>query len=165
VFLQEWLEGHRVLIWTSGGRGRLVRKSACCNATNVTPVCLLRDTSVTPVCLLCDTNVRPARLSCDKRVTPVCLLCGIHVTPMCRPCDTNVMPPCLLCDTNVTLVWHCGTDQRLSSQDTSMEYPEYYLQPFHAYTEGNLCWQVWIDNNNKIKYKMRMTVNRIASHI
>eukprot|EP00242_Pyramimonas_sp_CCMP2087_P004370 CAMPEP_0198202324 /NCGR_PEP_ID=MMETSP1445-20131203/5459_1 /TAXON_ID=36898 /ORGANISM="Pyramimonas sp., Strain CCMP2087" /LENGTH=367 /DNA_ID=CAMNT_0043873181 /DNA_START=181 /DNA_END=1284 /DNA_ORIENTATION=- len=26
-------------------------------------------------------------------------------------------------------------------KDTSMEYPEYYLQPFHAYTEGNLCWQ------------------------
>ena len=25
-------------------------------------------------------------------------------------------------------------------KDDSMEYPEYYLKPFHAYSEGNLCW-------------------------
>lgn len=27
------------------------------------------------------------------------------------------------------------------AQDASVEYPEYYLKPFHAYSEGNLCWQ------------------------
>ena len=26
-------------------------------------------------------------------------------------------------------------------ENKSVEYPEYYLQPFHAYAEGNLCWQ------------------------
>jgi len=26
-------------------------------------------------------------------------------------------------------------------EDASVEYPEYYLKPFHAYSEGNLCWQ------------------------
>lgn len=25
-------------------------------------------------------------------------------------------------------------------KDASIEYPEYYLKPFHAYAEGNLCW-------------------------
>ena len=25
-------------------------------------------------------------------------------------------------------------------ENSSIEYPEYYLKPFHAYTEGNLCW-------------------------
>lgn len=25
-------------------------------------------------------------------------------------------------------------------KDDSIEYPEYYLKPFHAYSEGNLCW-------------------------
>jgi len=25
-------------------------------------------------------------------------------------------------------------------KDDGMEYPEYYLKPFHAYSEGNLCW-------------------------
>mgnify|MGYP005690524715 FL=1 len=36
-------------------------------------------------------------------------------------------------------------DERLQAkfneiEVSSMEYPEYYLKPFHAYTEGNLCW-------------------------
>ena len=26
-------------------------------------------------------------------------------------------------------------------QDKSLVYPEYYTQPFHAYTDGNLCWE------------------------
>jgi hypothetical protein len=26
-------------------------------------------------------------------------------------------------------------------QDKAVEYPEYYLKPFHAYSEGNMCWQ------------------------
>uniref|UniRef100_A0A7S0WJH7 Methyltransferase type 11 domain-containing protein n=1 Tax=Pyramimonas obovata TaxID=1411642 RepID=A0A7S0WJH7_9CHLO len=26
-------------------------------------------------------------------------------------------------------------------RDPTVKYPDYYLQPFHAYTEGNLCWQ------------------------
>ena len=25
-------------------------------------------------------------------------------------------------------------------KDEGIEYPEYYLKPFHAYAEGNLCW-------------------------
>jgi hypothetical protein len=25
--------------------------------------------------------------------------------------------------------------------DNKLELPEYYLKPFHAYKEGNLCWQ------------------------
>ena len=25
-------------------------------------------------------------------------------------------------------------------ENSSIEYPEYYLKPFHAYNEGNLCW-------------------------
>jgi len=25
-------------------------------------------------------------------------------------------------------------------EDKTIEYPEYYLKPFHAYSEGNLCW-------------------------
>jgi len=36
-------------------------------------------------------------------------------------------------------------DERLQTkfneiENSSIEYPEYYLKPFHAYTEGNLCW-------------------------
>lgn len=27
-------------------------------------------------------------------------------------------------------------------EDKSIVYPDYYLQPFHAYEKGNLCWQV-----------------------
>ncbi len=26
-------------------------------------------------------------------------------------------------------------------QDQSLTYPEYYVQPFHAYDSGNLCWE------------------------
>ena len=25
-------------------------------------------------------------------------------------------------------------------KNDAVEYPEYYLKPFHAYAEGNLCW-------------------------
>lgn len=32
-------------------------------------------------------------------------------------------------------------DQLSKVQDTSVQYPEYYTQPFHAYDEGNLCWE------------------------
>jgi hypothetical protein len=27
-------------------------------------------------------------------------------------------------------------------ENKSIVYPDYYLQPFHAYDKGNLCWQV-----------------------
>lgn len=27
-------------------------------------------------------------------------------------------------------------------EDKSIVYPDYYLQPFHAYDKGNLCWEV-----------------------
>ena len=30
-------------------------------------------------------------------------------------------------------------------ENKSVEYPEYYLQPFHAYAEGNLCWQAAVE--------------------
>ena len=30
-------------------------------------------------------------------------------------------------------------------EDKSVDYPEYYLQPFHAYSEGNLCWQAAVE--------------------
>ena len=26
-------------------------------------------------------------------------------------------------------------------QDPDLELPDYYTQPFHAYTKGNLCWE------------------------
>ena len=28
-------------------------------------------------------------------------------------------------------------------KDKKLEYPDYYLKPFHAYEEGNLSWQVY----------------------
>jgi ubiquinone/menaquinone biosynthesis C-methylase UbiE len=32
-----------------------------------------------------------------------------------------------------------------SSVDSKLEYPEYYLKPFHAYDEGNLSWQAAVE--------------------
>ena len=26
-------------------------------------------------------------------------------------------------------------------QDQALQYPAYYTQPFHAYDQGNLCWE------------------------
>ena len=33
-------------------------------------------------------------------------------------------------------------DAELASiRDVSLQLPAYYTQPFHAYAEGNLCWE------------------------
>eukprot|EP00955_Chlamydomonas_euryale_P052673 355237-Chlamydomonas_euryale.AAC.8 len=29
---------------------------------------------------------------------------------------------------------------RTEIEDKNLKYPEFYLKPFHAYDEGNLCW-------------------------
>ncbi len=29
---------------------------------------------------------------------------------------------------------------RAELEDPAVRYPDYYVQPFHAYAEGNLCW-------------------------
>lgn len=30
-------------------------------------------------------------------------------------------------------------------EDPSLSYPSYYTQPFHAYSEGNLCWEAALE--------------------
>jgi len=30
-------------------------------------------------------------------------------------------------------------------RDPALAYPAYYTQPFHAYTNGNLCWQAALE--------------------
>ncbi len=30
-------------------------------------------------------------------------------------------------------------------ENAHLEYPEYYLKPFHAYTQGNLCWEAALE--------------------
>lgn len=30
----------------------------------------------------------------------------------------------------------------------ALQYPDYYLQPFHAYDEGNLCWEAAFEVSN-----------------
>ena len=34
-------------------------------------------------------------------------------------------------------------------QDPSLRYPAYYTQPFHAYRNGNLCWEAALQVPNK----------------
>jgi len=31
------------------------------------------------------------------------------------------------------------------ARDAALAYPAYYTQPFHAYPEGNLCWQAALE--------------------
>jgi hypothetical protein len=33
--------------------------------------------------------------------------------------------------------------EEFSQQPPNLQYPSYYTVPFHAYDDGNLCWQVW----------------------
>lgn len=35
--------------------------------------------------------------------------------------------------------WDAALAELLAS--TSVETPEYYRRPFHAYSDGNLCWE------------------------
>ena len=34
--------------------------------------------------------------------------------------------------------WH---EQLVQVLDKSLRYPDYYTKPFHAYNDGNLCWE------------------------
>ncbi len=36
-------------------------------------------------------------------------------------------------------------EELASLQDSNLKYPSYYTQPFHAYDQGNLCWQAALE--------------------
>lgn len=63
-------------------------------------------------------------------------------------------------------------------QNLAINYPEYYLKPFHAYDQGNLSWQaatevevaaytvhsqIWPNNNNQGDAKLRQTYHDILT--
>jgi hypothetical protein len=35
-------------------------------------------------------------------------------------------------------------------RDEALQYPGYYTQPFHAYAQGNLCWEAALQVTNEI---------------